>query len=127
MCAVTIGAAIAVAPWRAKVGPKELPVLVNVQPGVTITDDQIAELVSASFDFRLAGILKKFQLRYLPARHPEGFCRKLAAYGHFGREEPEFTWENTDKVDLLRAGGIRPAPRARLGELLPDHGMKLTS
>ena len=66
-------------------------------------DDHIAELVSASFDFRLAGILKKFQLRYLPARHPEGFCRKLAAYGHVGRTDIDLPWEHTDEIDALKS------------------------
>jgi S-adenosylmethionine synthetase len=66
-------------------------------------DDQIAELISAHFDFRLAGILKKFQLRYLPARHPEGFYRKLAAYGHVGRTDIDLPWEHVDEVDALKS------------------------
>jgi S-adenosylmethionine synthetase len=36
--------------------------------------------------------------------------RKTAAYGHFGRDEPEFTWEATDKIEALReAAGVREA------------------
>ena len=37
--------------------------------------------------------------------------RKTAAYGHFGRDEPEFTWENTDKVAELRAAAGLKEPR----------------
>jgi S-adenosylmethionine synthetase len=48
-------------------------------------------------------ILKKFQLRYLSARHPEGFCRKLAAYGHVGRTDIDLPWEHTDEVDALKS------------------------
>ena len=39
---------------------------------------------------------------------------KTAAYGHFGREEPEFSWEQTDKVAILRdAAGLKGEPKAR--------------
>jgi S-adenosylmethionine synthetase len=64
-------------------------------------DAEIAKLITETFDFRLAGILKKFGLRRLPSRHPEGFFRKLAAYGHFGRTDLDLPWEETDQVDLL--------------------------
>ncbi|MFZ0131454.1 MAG: methionine adenosyltransferase [Desulfobacterales bacterium] len=67
------------------------------------SDDHLAELISASFDFRLAGILKKFRLRHLPAAHPEGFYRRLAAYGHVGRTDIDLPWEHTDEVDTLRS------------------------
>jgi S-adenosylmethionine synthetase len=40
---------------------------------------------------------------------------KTAAYGHFGRDEPEFTWEARDKVELLRdAAGLRGAPQVQV-------------
>ncbi len=61
-----------------------------------IPDDRIVALVREHFDLRPYGILKM-----LDAVRP--IYRKTAAYGHFGREEPEFTWEKTDKAEALRA------------------------
>jgi S-adenosylmethionine synthetase len=57
--------------------------------------------VRECFDFRLAGILKRFNLRHLPAMHPEGFYQRLAAYGHFGRTDLDLPWEKTDMVQAL--------------------------
>jgi S-adenosylmethionine synthetase len=80
------------------------PVSLQVQTFGTgkVRDDRITALVSNHFDFRLAGILKHFQLRHLPAAHPDGFYQKLAAYGHFGRTDLDLPWEKTDKAELLR-------------------------
>ena len=61
-----------------------------------IADERIAELVRAHFDLRPGGIIKMLDLR-------RPIYSKTAAYGHFGREEPEFSWEKTDKARLLRA------------------------
>jgi S-adenosylmethionine synthetase len=61
-----------------------------------IADEKIAELVRAHFDLRPGGIIRMLDLR-------RPIYSKTAAYGHFGREEPEFTWERTDKARLLRA------------------------
>ena len=61
-----------------------------------IADEKIAELVRAHFDLRPGGIIKMLDLR-------RPIYSKTAAYGHFGREEPEFSWEKTDKARLLRA------------------------
>ncbi|MCS6763320.1 MAG: methionine adenosyltransferase [Candidatus Protistobacter heckmanni] len=61
-----------------------------------ISDEKIAELVQKHFDLRPKGIVKLLDLL-----HP--IYQKTAAYGHFGREEPEFTWEQTDKAAALRA------------------------
>ncbi|MGK0674493.1 MAG: methionine adenosyltransferase [Halothiobacillaceae bacterium] len=61
-----------------------------------IDDDRIAAIVSEVFDLRPYGIIKMLDLI-------QPIYRKTAAYGHFGREEPEFTWERTDKVEALRA------------------------
>ena len=60
-----------------------------------ISDDKIVELVRRHFDLRPYGILKMLDL-------VRPIYRKTAAYGHFGREDPEFTWERTDKAELLR-------------------------
>jgi S-adenosylmethionine synthetase len=61
-----------------------------------IPDDKIAELVNAHFDLRPKGIIQMLDLL-------RPIYSKTAAYGHFGREEPEFTWERTDKAQALRA------------------------
>jgi S-adenosylmethionine synthetase len=60
-----------------------------------IPDDQIAKIVREVFDLRPRGIIQMLDLL-------RPIYEKTAAYGHFGREEPEFNWERTDKVDVLR-------------------------
>jgi S-adenosylmethionine synthetase len=81
------------------------PVSLQVQTYGTgkIPDTKIVELLKAHFEFRLAGILKQFNLRYLPGKHLDGFYQKLAAYGHFGRTDIELPWEQTDKAELLQS------------------------
>ena len=63
-----------------------------------VSDAKLAELVRANFDLRPRGIIKMLDLR-------RPIYSKTAAYGHFGREEPEFTWEKTDKAEALRCPG----------------------
>jgi S-adenosylmethionine synthetase len=58
-------------------------------------DEQIAALVKEHFDLRPYGIVKMLDLL-------RPIYRQTAAYGHFGREEPEISWERTDKADELR-------------------------
>ena len=66
-----------------------------------IDDDRIAALVREHFDLRPKGIIQMLDLL-------RPIYTKTAAYGHFGREEPEFTWERTDKAAALRdAAGLR--------------------
>ena len=60
-----------------------------------VPNAKMEQLVRRHFDFTPAGIIK-----YLNLRRP--FYRKTAAYGHFGRSEPEFTWERLDRVKDLR-------------------------
>jgi len=60
-----------------------------------IPDEKIAELVERIFPLKPAGIIAHLKLL-------RPIYKKTAAYGHFGREEPEFTWERTDKADELR-------------------------
>lgn len=73
------------------------PVSVNIDTFGTnkIPEDRIAELVRKFFALKPAEILKSLNLK-----RPI-YC-KTAAYGHFGRDDPDFTWEKTDKVELLR-------------------------
>jgi len=65
--------------------------------------EDILDLVSTHFDFRLGAILRQFNVRHLPAMHPEGFYQKIAAYGHVGRDDVDLPWEKTDKAELLAA------------------------
>ena len=59
-------------------------------------DDAIVRLVRENFDLRPQGIIDMLDLR-------RPIYKKTAAYGHFGREEDGFTWEQTDKADALKA------------------------
>ena len=61
-----------------------------------VSDEKIAELVREHFDLRPKGIVQMLDLL-------RPIYQKTAAYGHFGREEPEFTWERTDKAAALKA------------------------
>jgi S-adenosylmethionine synthetase len=60
-----------------------------------VPNAKLVEMIRRHFDFTPAGIIK-----YLNLRRP--IYKKTAAYGHFGRSEPEFTWERTDRVKDLR-------------------------
>ncbi len=60
-----------------------------------ISDDHIAELVREHFDLRPKGLIEMLDLK-------RPIYRATAAYGHFGRELPEFTWEKTDKAEALK-------------------------
>jgi S-adenosylmethionine synthetase len=61
-----------------------------------IPDDKLSALVAEHFDLRPKGIIQMLDLL-------RPIYTKTAAYGHFGREEPEFSWERTDKAAELRA------------------------
>ena len=61
-----------------------------------ISDERLTQIVSEHFDLRPKGIVKMLDLL-------RPIYTKTAAYGHFGREEPEFTWEATDKAAALKA------------------------
>jgi S-adenosylmethionine synthetase len=61
-----------------------------------VSDARLAELVRAHFDLRPKGIIQMLDLL-------RPIYEKTAAYGHFGRDEPQFTWERTDKAAALRA------------------------
>jgi S-adenosylmethionine synthetase len=61
-----------------------------------VPNSKLEQMIRKHFDFTPSGIIK-----YLDLRRP--FYRKTAAYGHFGRNEPEFTWERTNRAKDLRA------------------------
>jgi S-adenosylmethionine synthetase len=67
-----------------------------------LSDDELAALVERHFDFRLAAILRDFNLRHLPALNKGHFYRKLAAYGQVGRLDLNLPWEVTDKAEILK-------------------------
>lgn len=60
-----------------------------------LSDEKLEQIVNKVFNFKPAGIIKHLDLK-------RPIFRKTAAYGHFGRNDPEFTWEKTDMVDVLR-------------------------
>lgn len=80
------------------------PVSIQVETFGTgkISDKKIAGLIERNFDFRLAGIIRQFNLKHLPLTIKGGFYRKLAAYGHVGRMDIGLPWELTDKAEMLR-------------------------
>jgi S-adenosylmethionine synthetase len=81
-----------------------IPVSIQVETFGTgkIPDDAIAALLEQQIDFRLAGIIRQFNLRFLPSKTIGGFYQKLAAYGHVGRLDLGLLpWETTDKAAML--------------------------
>jgi S-adenosylmethionine synthetase len=87
-CQIQVSYAIGVA--------KPTSVMVTTFGTGKISDEKLAQIVGEVFDLRPKGIVQMLDLL-------RPIYRKTAAYGHFGREEPEFTWERTDKVAALRA------------------------
>jgi S-adenosylmethionine synthetase len=87
-CLVQVSYAIGVA--------KPTSVMVSTYGTGKISDEEISKLVSEHFDLRPKGIVKMLDLL-------RPIYRKTAAYGHFGREEPEFTWEARDRVIALKS------------------------
>ena len=63
-----------------------------------LPDDRLAHLIEAHFDARPAQLIRELQLL-------RPIYAQTAAYGHFGRSEPEFTWERTDRAEALAAAG----------------------
>ena len=60
-----------------------------------LSDEKLVEIIRKHFELRPAGIIKMLDLR-------RPIYKKTAAYGHFGRDDNDFTWERTDKVDELK-------------------------
>ncbi len=87
-CLVQVSYAIGVA--------QPTSVMVTTQGTGTISDEKIAALVTKHFDLRPKGIVNMLNLL-------RPIYEKTAAYGHFGRDEPEFTWEALDKVQALKS------------------------
>ena len=87
-CEVQVAYAIGVA--------RPVSLMVNTFGTGKLSDEKIVELIGKHFDLRPKGIIQSLDLL-------RPVYSKTAAYGHFGRDEPEFTWERTDKASALRA------------------------
>jgi len=87
-CEVQVAYAIGVA--------KPVSLMVDTFGTGKVSDEKIVELIGQHFDLRPKGIIKALDLL-------RPIYTKTAAYGHFGRDEPEFTWEATDKAAALKA------------------------
>jgi S-adenosylmethionine synthetase len=74
---------------------KPVSVMVNTYGTGKVPDERITEAVKKVFDMTPRGIIEHLKLR-------RPIYQKTAAYGHFGRDDPDFTWERTDKVEELR-------------------------
>ncbi|MFO1386829.1 MAG: methionine adenosyltransferase [Chitinivorax sp.] len=75
---------------------RPVSVMVDTWGTSKLSNQQIVDLINKHFDLRPKGIIQMLDLQ-------RAIYGKTAAYGHFGREEPEFTWERTDKAEALRA------------------------
>nr|WP_315168086.1 methionine adenosyltransferase [uncultured Limnohabitans sp.] len=87
-CQVQVAYAIGVA--------RPMNITVNTAGTGVISDDNLSALVAEHFDLRPKGIIQMLDLL-------RPIYSKTAAYGHFGRDEPDFTWERTDKAAALRS------------------------
>ena len=86
-CGVQIAYAIGIA--------KPLSVMVDTFGTGKMSEEKITELVKKHFDMRPKAIIENLKLI-------RPIYRKTAVYGHFGRNDPDFTWEKTDKAEILR-------------------------
>jgi S-adenosylmethionine synthetase len=89
-CEVQVAYAIGVA--------DPVSILINTFDTNKIPEEKIVELVKKHFDFRPKSIIEQLDLQ-------RPIYKKTACYGHFGRNEPEFTWERIDRADILREEG----------------------
>jgi len=87
-CLVQVSYAIGVA--------QPTSVMVTTQGTGKVDDEILSKLVREHFDLRPKGIIQMLDLL-------RPIYQKSAAYGHFGRDEPEFSWERTDKAAALKA------------------------
>jgi len=86
-CEVQLAYAIGVA--------QPVSILVDTFGTNTIPEEKIVQIVSKNFNLTPKGIIESLNLR-------RPIYKKTASYGHFGRNDPDFTWEKTDKVEILK-------------------------
>jgi len=85
--------------------PDPLSIMVYTYGTAVIPEDKLLEIIKSTFSFKPASMIQ-----YLELQRP--IFKKTAAYGHFGRTDPDFTWEYISKIDVLRekAGLKGPSP-----------------
>ena len=85
--------------------PDPLSIMVYTYDTAVIPEDKLLEIIKETFSFKPAAMIQ-----YLDLQRP--IFKKTAAYGHFGRTDPDFTWEYVNKIDVLRekAGLKGPSP-----------------
>jgi S-adenosylmethionine synthetase len=85
--------------------PDPLSIMVYTYGTAVIPEDKLLDIIKSSFSFKPAAMIQ-----YLELQRP--IFKKTAAYGHFGRTDPDFTWEYVNKIDMLRekAGLKGPSP-----------------
>jgi len=88
LCEVQIGYAIGIA--------EPVAIFVDTEGTARVPEPRIAELIAECFDLRPRAIIRDFDLL-------RPIYTGTSAFGHFGREEPDFTWERVDKAELLRS------------------------
>jgi S-adenosylmethionine synthetase len=103
-CEVQLAYAIGVA--------EPVSILVNCFGTNRIDEEKISELVRKHFPLKPAEIIKQLNLR-------RPIYTKTAAYGHFGRDDPDFTWENLDRVDILKQEAGNLEKPEHTGEEVP--------
>ena len=75
--------------------PEPVSVMVDTRGTAKIDEAKLAKMIRDVFPMTPSGIINTLDLR-------RPIYRKTAAGGHFGRNDPDFTWEKTDKVDMLK-------------------------
>lgn len=75
--------------------PEPVSILVDTFETAVIPEEKIVKIIRDNFNLTPMGIIEKLDLR-------RPIYRKTATYGHFGKSDPDFTWEKTDKVEDLR-------------------------
>jgi S-adenosylmethionine synthetase len=85
--------------------PEPLSIMVYTYETSVISEDKLLDIIKDTFCFKPAAMIQ-----YLELQRP--IFKKTAAYGHFGRTDPDFTWEYVNKIDVLRekAGLKGPSP-----------------
>ncbi|MCX8147304.1 MAG: methionine adenosyltransferase [Candidatus Woesearchaeota archaeon] len=95
--------------------PDPVSVLVHCFGTNKIPEEKISELVRKHFPLKPALIIRHLNLR-------KPIFKKTACYGHFGRDDPDFTWEKTDMADILRAEVVKLGHAPKKGEEVPLDG-----
>jgi S-adenosylmethionine synthetase len=88
--------------------PDPLSIMVYTYGTGAIPDDRIMAIIKDTFSFKPA-----LMIQYLDLQRP--IFKKTAAYGHFGRTDPDFTWEYVNKAEVLREKAGLPGPPPKVG------------